>query len=103
MNPVQPKFPLFSLVLLCLLLACGTPCPALQAAEDLSAEATEQAAAWTVKYAGRPILVYAFRPGTFKPYVQQLCTINGDNVLRDAGRRAPRQRADPERGSGSEQ
>jgi hypothetical protein len=67
-----------------LLVACaGTALP-LRAAQSLSAEASENATAWTVKYAGRPIMVYAFRPDTYKPYVQQLCTIDGDNLLRDA-------------------
>lgn len=66
------------------LLAVSAPVLALQAAEALSAEPSGNTNSWTVKYEGRPILVYAFRPDAFKPYVQQLGTVDGDNVLRDA-------------------
>ena len=31
-------------------------------------------------------MVYSFAPHKFKPYVQQLCTFRGENVLRDAPR-----------------
>ncbi len=35
-------------------------------------------------YGGRPLLVYAFAPSQFKPYVKELRTLAGDQVLRDA-------------------
>lgn len=73
-----------SSVLLSCVLALSAPCLELQAAEALTFESSASATAWTVSYAGRPVMVYAFRPDTFKPYVQQLATVAGDNVLRDA-------------------
>jgi hypothetical protein len=38
----------------------------------------------TVRYAGKPLLVYAFAANQFKPYVRELYTLNGLNVLLDA-------------------
>jgi hypothetical protein len=35
-------------------------------------------------YKGRPLLVYAFGAKQFKPYVRELYTLRGENVLRDA-------------------
>lgn len=35
-------------------------------------------------YQGRPMLVYAFAADQFKPYVRELYTLRGQNVLRDA-------------------
>lgn len=83
-NLAPPKLSRLSPILLCGLLACSVPRLALQAAEAFTVEPSGNATAWTVKYTGRPVMVYAFRPDTFEPYVQQLCTIDGDNVLRDA-------------------
>lgn len=37
---------------------------------------------WLFK--GRPLLVYAFANDQFKPYVRELYTLRGENVLRDA-------------------
>lgn len=37
---------------------------------------------WLFK--GRPLLVYAFARDQFKPYVRELYTLRGENVLRDA-------------------
>lgn len=45
---------------------------------------TEENTSWTVSYEGRKVLVYSFAPQMFKPYVKELCTLEGDNVLRDA-------------------
>jgi hypothetical protein len=39
---------------------------------------------WTISYKGKPLLVYAFDPQKFKPYVRELRTLAGDNILRDA-------------------
>ena len=38
----------------------------------------------TIRYAGKPLLVYAFGGNQFKPYVRELYTLNGLNILRDA-------------------
>ena len=38
----------------------------------------------TVKYKDQKLLVYAFASNQFKPYVRELYTLSGDNVLRDA-------------------
>ena len=56
--------------------------PAAEAA--LACDATTQATEWNVSFQGRKVLVYAFAPGKFKPYVKALASIKGDNVLRDA-------------------
>ncbi|HNQ73040.1 MAG TPA: PmoA family protein [Verrucomicrobiota bacterium] len=36
------------------------------------------------EYRGKPLLVYAFADNQFKPYVRELYTLRGENVLRDA-------------------
>ena len=38
----------------------------------------------TIRYKGRKLLVYAFATNQFKPYVRELYTLRGENVLRDA-------------------
>ena len=35
-------------------------------------------------YQGQPLFVYAFAANQFKPYVRELYTLRGENVLRDA-------------------
>ncbi len=37
-----------------------------------------------IRYKGRKLLVYAFATNQFKPYVRELYTLEGQNVLRDA-------------------
>jgi hypothetical protein len=37
-----------------------------------------------ITYKGRKLLVYAFATNQFKPYVRELYTLRGENVLRDA-------------------
>jgi hypothetical protein len=39
---------------------------------------------WTVWQGDNKLLVYRGDPRQFKPYVKELCTIRGDNLLRDA-------------------
>ncbi len=46
--------------------------------------AASEPSTWTISYEGKPILVYAFNPQKFKPYVKELRTIKGENILRDA-------------------
>ena len=45
---------------------------------------TTSSSGWTISYQGKPLLVYSFDPQKFKPYVKELSTIKGDNILRDA-------------------
>jgi hypothetical protein len=56
----------------------------VSAAENLVLEAVKSSTAWTISYGGKKMLVYSFAPQKYKPYVSELCTINGDNILRDA-------------------
>jgi hypothetical protein len=44
----------------------------------------KEPSSWTISYKGKPLLVYAFDPQKFKPYVKELRTLAGDNILRDA-------------------
>jgi hypothetical protein len=50
----------------------------------LSLEGTQEPTAWTILYKGQKVMVYSFAPQKFKPYVKELCTLKGDNILRDA-------------------
>lgn len=58
--------------------------PSAAPAAPLSTEATPQTVEWTVSHQGRKLLVYSFAPQKFKSYVKELCTLAGDNILRDA-------------------
>lgn len=49
-----------------------------------SVEPGRQPIQWTISYDGRPLMVYAFEPTKFKPYVKALYTLKGDNILRDS-------------------
>ncbi len=51
---------------------------------SLQWKAVEETQAWRVLYQGRIVFDYVFTPGAFKPYVRQLCTPAGDNILRDS-------------------
>ena len=57
---------------------------AAPAAGGLRVEQTQGPNSWKVSYAGKTVLVYAFDPHKFKPYVQELHTLQGENILRDA-------------------
>jgi len=54
------------------------------AAEKLSLQATSAMTEWTFSYKGQPLMVYSFEPGRYKPYVKELHTLGGLNVLRDS-------------------
>ena len=54
------------------------------AAEALRLEPTAAQVEWTVFHGDKKLLVYRSDPRQFKPYVKELCTIRGDNLLRDA-------------------
>ena len=49
-----------------------------------SVESTRQTAGWVVNYKQQRLLVYAFDPLKFKPYVKELASLGGTNILRDA-------------------
>ena len=38
---------------------------------------------WEVTYNGKPVCVYNYAPETRKPYIQELHTLRGENLLRD--------------------
>ena len=50
----------------------------------IGVEATEENTAWTFSYRNQKVLVYAFAPQKFKPYVKELYTLQGENILRDS-------------------
>jgi len=51
---------------------------------DVTVEDSSQPTSWTLKQDGKPVMVYSFSPQAFKPYVKELYTTSGKNVLRDA-------------------
>jgi hypothetical protein len=65
------------------LYVCGAAERAV-AVEPLRVEPTAAQAEWTVFHGDKKVLVYRSDPRQFKPYVKELCTIRGDNLLRDA-------------------
>ncbi|MBN2506614.1 MAG: PmoA family protein [Verrucomicrobia bacterium] len=67
-----------------ILLASAGAVPAADAAKPLSVSTDRAAGLLRVSYGGQPLLVYAHAPGQFKPYVKELYTLRGDNVLLDA-------------------
>jgi hypothetical protein len=50
----------------------------------LSIEESPAGTEWTVNHRGQKVLVYSSVPAKFKPYVKELCTVTGFNILRDA-------------------
>ena len=54
------------------------------AASPLTAETISRPGRITLKYQGKPLMVYEFAPYAYKAYVKELYTLRGDNVLRDA-------------------
>jgi hypothetical protein len=55
-----------------------------QAKTDLTIAANEVAGEIEVRFKSQTLLVYAFKTNQFKPYVRELYTLRGENVLRDA-------------------
>jgi hypothetical protein len=70
------------LLLLALPLALVHPTPA--ASPPLSITVNESRGELEVRFKDRKLLVYAFATNQFKPYVRELYTLHGENVLRDA-------------------
>jgi hypothetical protein len=62
----------------------GLALPGPAADSPLSAEVVQQPAEWAIHYQGRRLMVYSFAPQKFKPYVKELATLDGFNLLRDA-------------------
>jgi len=50
----------------------------------ISIQSQLDAGTLTINYRGHTLLVYAFATNQFKPYVRELYTLRGENVLRDA-------------------
>ena len=69
-------------VALTLFLACA--CSAVAAHPPITLNSQPDVGTLEVKYNGRKLLVYAFATNQFKPYVRELYTLRGENVLRDA-------------------
>jgi hypothetical protein len=81
LRPQVEHLPLLSLVVVTL---SAGPAGKAMAGPEWQVTAASEPSSWTVSYQGKPLLVYAFDPQKFKPYVKELRTIRGDNVLRDA-------------------
>jgi hypothetical protein len=64
------------------LIASG--CCALAAESSISIDSHLERDELVMSYKGRKLLVYAFATNQFKPYVRELYTLRGENVLRDA-------------------
>ena len=71
-------------LILSLLASCAVVVGVTSAAEHLEAVASAGQTEWTFRYAGQPVMVYAFAPWSYKPYVKVLSTIEGEDLLRDA-------------------
>ena len=59
-------------------------CSAAAAESPMSIDSKLDRGQLEVRYKGRKLLVYAFATNQFKPYVRELYTLRGENVLRDA-------------------
>jgi hypothetical protein len=59
-------------------------CSAAGASSPISVDVRPEQGELEVQYKGRKLLVYAFATNQFKPYVRELYTLRGENVLRDA-------------------
>jgi len=71
-------------LILSLLASCAVVVGVTSAAEHQEAVASAGQTEWTFRYAGQPVMVYAFAPWSYKPYVKVLSTIEGEDLLRDA-------------------
>ena len=70
--------------LLTLAVILGVALPAAAGAASLTVQAGEEPTSWSFSYGPQKLLVYSFDPQKFKPYVKELDTLKGDNILRDA-------------------
>ena len=60
------------------------PLISAQAKTDLTIAANEAAGEIAVRFKSQTLLVYVFKTNQFKPYVRELYTLRGENVLRDS-------------------
>jgi len=60
------------------------PFLAVWAKDDLTLAVHEDRGQIEIRFKEKPLLVYAFATNQFKPYVRELYSLNGENVLRDA-------------------
>ncbi len=70
--------------ILSLALCLALPGFATAANTPISIDARPVQGELEVRYKGSKLLVYAFATNQFKPYVRELYTLHGENVLRDA-------------------
>jgi Methane oxygenase PmoA len=70
--------------LLALAFAAGFCSVGAEAKSGFEIDTWQQPHALTLSWQGKKLLVYSFAPQKFKPYVQELRTIKGNNLLRDA-------------------
>jgi hypothetical protein len=54
------------------------------AKNDLALDVRPEHGELVIRWGGRPLLIYAFATNQFKPYVRELYTLRGENVLLDA-------------------
>src|ERR1017187_6901584 len=59
-------------------------CSAAAAEPPISIDSKVDVGQLVVSYKGRKLLLYAFATNQFKPYVRELYTLRGENVLRDS-------------------
>ncbi len=77
---ILSKHPTAAGLALLLVLACS----AAAAEPPISIDSKVDVGQLVVNYKGRKLLVYAFATNQFKPYVRELYTLRGENVLRDS-------------------
>ncbi len=71
-------------VLIPVLALCAVETLKAAPAGKLQLQTMRQASEWVITCDGKPVMVYAFDPQKFKPYVKYLATTKGNNILRDA-------------------
>jgi hypothetical protein len=77
---ILSKHPTAAGLALLLVLACSSAA----AEPPISIDSKVDVGQLVVNYKGRKLLVYAFATNQFKPYVRELYTLRGENVLRDS-------------------
>ena len=60
------------------------PLVSVQAKKDVNLTVRDDQREIEIRLGTQPLLVYAFATNQFKPYVRELCTLAGQNVLRDS-------------------
>ncbi len=67
-----------------ILLLLGIACATARAASPLAVDVRAPVGELEIRFKDQKLLVYAFATNQFKPYVRELYTLTGENVLRDA-------------------